>query len=139
MNQRCAACVVIATLKLENLKAIHNSIDQKPCNIYSCNRYFKVRKSESNSQQSLFRWCRQGCCNRYFKVRKSESNSQPGVSGASGFSVVIATLKLENLKAIHNQERLAARYLMVVIATLKLENLKAIYNPFLRCRRLNML
>ena len=45
-------------------------------------------------------------------------------------AVVIALVKLENLKAIHNYS--CARNVLeyVVIALVKLENLKAIHNPF---------
>ena len=42
--------------------------------------------------------------------------------------VVITVLKLENLKAIHNNDVLATLYNTVVITVLKLENLKAIHN-----------
>ncbi len=43
--------------------------------------------------------------------------------------VVIALVKLENLKAIHNAYRSSAYSVEVVIALVKLENLKAIHNP----------
>ena len=42
--------------------------------------------------------------------------------------VVIALVKLENLKAIHNLLVLLSVVLLVVIALVKLENLKAIHN-----------
>ena len=42
--------------------------------------------------------------------------------------VVIALVKLENLKAIHNLGGLTMEKLAVVIALVKLENLKAIHN-----------
>ncbi len=42
--------------------------------------------------------------------------------------VVIALVKLENLKAIHNTMEFKAVQLGVVIALVKLENLKAIHN-----------
>ena len=42
--------------------------------------------------------------------------------------VVIALVKLENLKAIHNMVRRRLESLRVVIALVKLENLKAIHN-----------
>ena len=43
-------------------------------------------------------------------------------------SVVIALVKLENLKAIHNCRADLQREELVVIALVKLENLKAIHN-----------
>ena len=42
--------------------------------------------------------------------------------------VVIALVKLENLKAIHNQHISRMNAWHVVIALVKLENLKAIHN-----------
>ena len=46
------------------------------------------------------------------------------------FLVVIALVKLENnLKAIHNFAKFATEHIFVVIALVKLENLKAIHNP----------
>ena len=42
--------------------------------------------------------------------------------------VVIALVKLENLKAIHNGLAAVASFASVVIALVKLENLKAIHN-----------
>ncbi len=42
--------------------------------------------------------------------------------------VVIALVKLENLKAIHNEDLFEANFKSVVIALVKLENLKAIHN-----------
>ena len=42
--------------------------------------------------------------------------------------VVIALVKLENLKAIHNRYRAIKCIAFVVIALVKLENLKAIHN-----------
>ena len=42
--------------------------------------------------------------------------------------VVIALVKLENLKAIHNSAELESLKKAVVIALVKLENLKAIHN-----------
>ena len=45
-----------------------------------------------------------------------------------GSLVVIALVKLENLKAIHNPIGLNPKEGMVVIALVKLENLKAIHN-----------
>ncbi len=42
--------------------------------------------------------------------------------------VVIALVKLENLKAIHNGLGLLSVCVCVVIALVKLENLKAIHN-----------
>ena len=43
-------------------------------------------------------------------------------------TVVIALVKLENLKAIHNTSRRRLLTQAVVIALVKLENLKAIHN-----------
>ena len=43
-------------------------------------------------------------------------------------TVVIALVKLENLKAIHNYSELYQQKAQVVIALVKLENLKAIHN-----------
>ena len=43
-------------------------------------------------------------------------------------AVVIALVKLENLKAIHNFRRILYGWRSVVIALVKLENLKAIHN-----------
>ena len=43
-------------------------------------------------------------------------------------NVVIALVKLENLKAIHNNVKRAVILNTVVIALVKLENLKAIHN-----------
>ena len=43
-------------------------------------------------------------------------------------TVVIALVKLENLKAIHNTLEGASSRQCVVIALVKLENLKAIHN-----------
>ena len=43
-------------------------------------------------------------------------------------NVVIALVKLENLKAIHNAGCLHGNLPCVVIALVKLENLKAIHN-----------
>ena len=43
-------------------------------------------------------------------------------------NVVIALVKLENLKAIHNGIPLHLMICLVVIALVKLENLKAIHN-----------
>ena len=67
------------------------------------------------------------------KTRKSESNSQPQHSLVAQRSVVIALVKLENLKAIHNTGAITSKREGVVIALVKLENLKAIHNglPFL--------
>ena len=62
------------------------------------------------------------------KTRKSESNSQHNFLGIFLRSVVIALVKLENLKAIHNMQPLILLILLVVIALVKLENLKAIHN-----------
>ena len=42
--------------------------------------------------------------------------------------VVIALVKLENLKAIHNKMKVGGYEKLVVIALVKLENLKAIHN-----------
>ena len=42
--------------------------------------------------------------------------------------VVIALVKLENLKAIHNYKMGCSEHWNVVIALVKLENLKAIHN-----------
>ena len=42
--------------------------------------------------------------------------------------VVIALVKLENLKAIHNKDIAFEESINVVIALVKLENLKAIHN-----------
>ena len=47
---------------------------------------------------------------------------------AAGTKVVIALVKLENLKAIHNAILYPIRSRQVVIALVKLENLKAIHN-----------
>ncbi len=44
------------------------------------------------------------------------------------FFVVIALVKLENLKAIHNFDGFRCLEYHVVIALVKLENLKAIHN-----------
>ena len=44
--------------------------------------------------------------------------------------VVIALVKLKNLKAIHNYHLLKPPEFMVVIALVKLKNLKAIHNHF---------
>ena len=44
------------------------------------------------------------------------------------FHVVIALVKLENLKAIHNGLAFGRAFGIVVIALVKLENLKAIHN-----------
>ena len=49
--------------------------------------------------------------------------------------VVIALVKLENLKAIHNAAYGRLWRLHVVIALVKLENLKAIHNRFTRWSR----
>ena len=43
-------------------------------------------------------------------------------------TVVIALVKLENLKAIHNEVHANKAHERVVIALVKLENLKAIHN-----------
>ena len=45
-------------------------------------------------------------------------------------AVVIALVKLENLKAIHNGEPFFYGRYFVVIALVKLENLKAIHNSW---------
>ena len=62
------------------------------------------------------------------KTRKSESNSQQKTVTSSLSSVVIALVKLENLKAIHNRKKVSFWPLVVVIALVKLENLIAIHN-----------
>ncbi len=46
----------------------------------------------------------------------------------SSCEVVIALVKLENLKAIHNITKRELNTSIVVIALVKLENLKAIHN-----------
>ena len=51
--------------------------------------------------------------------------------------VVIALVKLENLKAIHNSQRARYKRLDVVIALVKLEKLKAIHNFPTRTTRTN--
>ena len=45
-------------------------------------------------------------------------------------AVVIALVKLENLKAIHNRLQVRMFFCLVVIALVKLENLKAIHNSW---------
>ena len=62
------------------------------------------------------------------KTRKSESNSQQVVRSLRFQGVVIALVKLENLKAIHNKIKYLRLLFFVVIALVKLENLKAIHN-----------
>ena len=91
----------------------------------------KTRKSESNSQLSSFTSRSWECCYCTSKTRKSESNSQ--LTNGDKFlpDVVIALVKLENLKAIHNRLTLLRMALGVVIALVKLENLKAIHNSVL--------
>ena len=79
------------------------------------------------------------CCYCTSKTRKSESNSQhlpardihnkDHLQRMSVF-VVIALVKLENLKAIHNPIDFSIVVSNVVIALVKLENLKAIHNNF---------
>ena len=88
----------------------------------------KTRKSESNSQRK-FAWLSllYGCyCTS--KTRKSESNSQRLYPYCHQQTVVIALVKLENLKAIHNNNGVLTGNGSVVIALVKLENLKAIHN-----------
>ena len=68
------------------------------------------------------------CCYCTSKTRKSESNSQLLFSISEKSVVVIALVKLENLKAIHNPYRQRHGPHGVVIALVKLENLKAIHN-----------
>ena len=55
------------------------------------------------------------------------------------FLVVIALVKLENLKAIHNSRADKKLYGDVVIALVKLENLKAIHNANVLQRFLKVL
>ena len=62
------------------------------------------------------------------KTRKSESNSQQQIDANVDKLVVIALVKLENLKAIHNPFPSLVNSSRVVIALVKLENLKAIHN-----------
>ena len=62
------------------------------------------------------------------KTRKSESNSHPPSDHKVRNLVVIALVKLENLKAIHNNFAVNTLEDAVVIALVKLENLKAIHN-----------
>ena len=66
------------------------------------------------------------------KTRKSESNSQHYAATKTPLKVVIALVKLENLKAIHNVPLSLLLSVRVVIALVKLENLKAIHNRFKR-------
>ena len=66
----------------------------------------KTRKSESNSQPLIESDLGAVGCYCTSKTRKSESNSQPDESTVSGSSVVIALVKLENLKAIHNDRHI---------------------------------
>ena len=68
------------------------------------------------------------CCYCTSKTRKSESNSQLIVFFTLQGIVVIALVKLENLKAIHNCRHARTVLPLVVIALVKLENLKAIHN-----------
>ena len=68
------------------------------------------------------------CCYCTSKTRKSESNSQPWGISRVPWRVVIALVKLENLKAIHNRAAMRLKTSFVVIALVKLENLKAIHN-----------
>ena len=62
----------------------------------------KTRKSESNSQLEFFMLVAPLRCYCTSKTRKSESNSQPETGELGLGVVVIALVKLENLKAIHN-------------------------------------
>ena len=62
----------------------------------------KTRKSESNSQLQGSVIGLEGGCYCTSKTRKSESNSQRTGRPEWGAEVVIALVKLENLKAIHN-------------------------------------
>ena len=64
------------------------------------------------------------------KTRKSESKSQRVSTTAENAlaPVVIALVKLENLKANHNSVLLLFVKSLVVIALVKLENLKANHN-----------
>ena len=70
------------------------------------------------------------CCYCTSKTRKSESNSQLEWALNPCVKVVIALVKLENLKAIHNALAVWMFFSLVVIALVKLENLKAIHNIF---------
>ena len=69
----------------------------------SCYCTSKTRKSESNSQHALLRNVRAVGCYCTSKTRKSESNSQLIIHTIRLHLVVIALVKLENLKAIHNK------------------------------------
>ena len=84
----------------------------------------KTRKSESNSQRCISKGVILPSCYCTSKTRKSESNSQRGPSGKQIGRVVIALVKLENLKAIHNTILTLLVISSVVIALVKLENLK---------------
>ena len=68
----------------------------------SCYCTSKTRKSESNSQQEITVTKTVERCYCTSKTRKSESNSQLEKTKHVRFGVVIALVKLENLKAIHN-------------------------------------
>ena len=88
----------------------------------------KTRKSESNSQLQITAKEAAFSCYCTSKTRKSESNSQPASAPSVSHGVVIALVKLENLKAIHNYVVNKLPHVRVVIALVKLENLKAIHN-----------
>ena len=94
----------------------------------SCYCSSKTRKSESNSQLLILCLWFSNSCYCSSKTRKSESNSQLTPWYFVPFFVVIALVKLENLKAIHNGIFSWQTKKHVVIALVKLENLKAIHN-----------
>ena len=68
------------------------------------------------------------CCFCRIKGKKSESNSQLSIFDGSATQVVSAVSKVRNLKAIHNPSPCRQPTTLVVSAVSKVRNLKAIHN-----------
>ena len=107
--------------------------------MYCCYCTSKTRKSESNSQQEESQLLAPRSCYCTSKTRKSESNSQPGTAGKGDVLGCYCTSKTR--KSESNSQQIQAKCVpgTVVIALVKLENLKAIHNSLPAFKRLDLL
>ena len=134
-SSTCCYCTSKTRKSESNSQHIRSRLDA----MLSCYCTSKTRKSESNSQLTYLHIQLEVSCYCTSKTRKSESNSQHPAPRKAERSVVIALVKLENLKAIHNVRYGKRILICVVIALVKLENLKAIHNLLLKLSLLKSL
>ena len=113
MHRVMNECQLLSIAKLQNLKAIHNCrLHYLLYNQVVINR--KTTKFESNSQRILIVFATLLCCyqSQNYKIWKQFTTDSGELKEVS---VLLSIAKLQNLKAIHNDEFLQNGKIEVVI------------------------